>query len=113
MLKSEFNINEKHGVCYLSRDGRRVKFTPWLGNLFAATYDRIMERSVFPKKFNASLPLHMEILKKMYSLLHESDVLEVAAGSGNAAEVLPADNRYTGVDISSGLLIISAFVMCH
>lgn len=66
-----------------------------------------MAKSVFPKKFDASIKEHMHFLKKEYSGVHNSDVLELAAGSGHLAEILPCDNRYKGIDISEGLLKIA------
>ena len=44
----------------------------------------------------------------IYYNIHNSDVLEIATGSGNIAGLLPSDNNYFGTDISEGLLRIAA-----
>jgi SAM-dependent methyltransferase len=63
-----------------------------------------MRRSVFPKKLDASIQKHYEILARELASAHGEQVLEVAAGSGSAVHFLSNDNHYTGTDISAGLL---------
>jgi len=93
---------------YSYSGGKRQNFKPWLGDLFAGMYDRIMEKSVFPKKFQASLETHEQVLKEVLENVHSRDVLELACGSGAISKVLPPNNRYTGLDISKGLLKIAS-----
>ncbi len=98
---------QKNGITYLLDErGKRKQYKPWLGDLFSFAYDRIMARSVFPNKFDASLDAHPSILQDVLSGVHGMRVLELATGSssGSAATMLPNDNDYTGVDISTRLL---------
>lgn len=107
MIKTGVELKKKRGINYLYKNGKKIKFKPWIGNLFSFLYDLSMEKSVFPKKFEASLDSHTEILRKECYSLHNSSVLELGAGSGTLSEVLPHDNIYSGVDISDGLLRIA------
>jgi len=96
---------KKYGIIYLiDENGKIKKFKPWLGDIFSFLYDIIMKRSIFPKLFNSDLKKHFEILKKEYENIHNSKVLEIATGSGTSAYLIPNDNKYTGIDISKGLL---------
>jgi ubiquinone/menaquinone biosynthesis C-methylase UbiE len=105
MLRNEVTINTKKGLHYVVTDeGKRVAQKPWIGDLFASTYDFFMEKTVFPKKFNADLEKHYQILQNVLNKSHEEKVLELAAGNGSAVYFLPTDNDYTGIDISPGLL---------
>lgn len=72
--------------------------------MFSFLYDRIMERSVFPKKFNASMAVHYTILGKLLKPVTGQTIIEFATGSGDAIRFLNPDNTYAGVDISPGLL---------
>ena len=84
--------------------GKPKKQKPWLGDMFSFLYDRIMEKSVFPKKFNASIDKHYGILKNEFENIRNARVIEFATGSGDAVKYLHNDNLYGGVDISPGLL---------
>jgi SAM-dependent methyltransferase len=96
---------KKHGVNYLvDENGKIKKFKPWLGDIFSFLYDRIMEKSIFPKLFNGDIHKHYEILKKEFENLHNKEIIEIATGSGIISEILPKDNVYFGIDISKGLL---------
>ena len=66
-----------------------------------------MKKSIFPKKFEASIDAHNQFLTKELKELHHKNILELATGSGNLAEFLPCDNKYIGIDISNGLLKIA------
>jgi len=104
-LKENFFIIKKDGINFLvDKKGKIKKFKPWLGDIFSFLYDRIMEKSIFPKKFNGDIKYHFEILKKEYKNICKSNVLEISTGSGNAVFFLNNDNNYAGVDISPGLL---------
>ena len=85
-------------------DRKVTRYKPWLGDAFSFLYDRIMARSIFPKKFSASMSDHYNFLKQELDAWHGRRVLELAAGSGSAINFLPSDNFYTGTDISPGLL---------
>lgn len=105
MLKPGIQISRRHGIGYIAdQQGRPVRYKPWLGDLFAFLYDGIMQRSIFPKKFGGDLNKHLDILKEALAGLHDRRVVELATGTGNAAFCLNPDNRYTGTDISPGLL---------
>ncbi len=40
---------------FLYKYGKKIKYKPWLGDLFSVYYDFLMKNSVFPKKFQASM----------------------------------------------------------
>lgn len=61
-----------------------------------------MRSSIFPKKFDGDINKHCEILRQELKDIHGKHVLELATGS--AVSFLPNDNKYTGTDISPGLL---------
>ena len=63
-----------------------------------------MEKSIFPKKFNADINLHEKSLEELYRSIHGSIIIELACGSGSISRQLPSDNSYTGIDISPGLI---------
>ena len=105
MLKNGIKVINKKGLYYIVEDGGRLlKFKPWLGDAFSFLYDFIMKNSIFPKKFGGDMNQHYEILSRELKGVHGRRILELAAGSGSAANFLPNDNRYTGTDISPGLL---------
>lgn len=107
-IKESVRIIRKKGICYLiNPDGKIKKYKPWLGDLFSFLYDRIMQVSVFPEKFNASIDEHYRILKKEFADIHNTVIIEFATGSGDAVKYLHNDNIYGGVDISAGLLRIA------
>ena len=107
MIKDGMVTIEQKGINYLIKNGSKLKFKPCLGEMFSFLYDFIMLRSVFPKKLEASIEKHTLFLKNEYMNIHNCKVLELATGSGNLSEILPCDNRYTGLDISRGLLKIA------
>jgi SAM-dependent methyltransferase len=112
MVKSDVKVVKRNGINYLYHNGKRKKYKPWLGDLFSFLYDSIMSKSVFPKKFEASIEKHDQFLKNEFKDMHNQSILELATGSGNMAEILPADNKYTGIDISPGLLKIAYQKFC-
>ena len=104
-IKDSVNITKKNGLNHLLDDKNKLKkYKPWLGDLFSFLYDRIMEKSVFPKKFNASIEEHYKILGKIFENIFDKTIIEFATGSGDAIKFLNNNNIYAGVDISSGLL---------
>lgn len=104
-LPESTKIIKKDKIFYILQEkGKIKKYKPWLGDIFSFLYDKIMEKSVFPKKFCGTLTKHHEFLKEEYKNIHNSNVLEIATGSGVTAYLLNNDNSYTGIDISSGLL---------
>ena len=105
MLKNGIKVTSRKGLHYILKDsGKVLKFKPWLGDAFSILYDFIMEKSIFPKKFDGDISQHYEILRKEMKGIHEKRVLELATRSGSAVNFLPIDNQYTGTDISQGLL---------
>jgi len=104
-LRPEIRAIEKRGLLYVAENGNRVKrFKPWLGDSFSFLYDWIMNCSVIPKKLGADIERHYEILSEALAGIHGRQVLELATGSGSAVRFLSSDNRYTGTDVSPGLL---------
>ena len=96
---------KKQGINFLiDKDGKIKKYKPWLGDILSFLYDRIMEKSIFPKLFNGSIEKHFEILKNEFKNIHNINILEIGTGSGTLSGFLPNDNKYVGVDISKGLL---------
>jgi ubiquinone/menaquinone biosynthesis C-methylase UbiE len=103
--KKEYTTVKRKNLHYTEDEqGRLKRYRPWLGDAFSFLYDNIMEKSIFPGKFNADLQKHYEILQREFREIHHANMLEIATGSGNAAYFLNPDNPYTGVDISPGLL---------
>ncbi len=104
-VKEHLKIIRRKDIYYVLADnGKPRKFKPWLGDIFAFTYDSIMRKSIFPKKFRGSILKHYDILKMAYRDFHNLNILEIATGSGFSAELISRDNFYTGIDISAGLL---------
>lgn len=104
-MKDSIHISRKRGINFLlDKNNKRIKNKPWLGDLFSFLYDRIMEKSVFPKKFNASIETHYIILSEIFKPITDKTIIEFATGSGDAVRFLNKNNNYAGVDISSGLL---------
>jgi len=104
MLKADFKTREEKGINYLVKNGKAVRYMPWMGDLLARFYDPIMSRKVFPGKFNADMERHFTILRKELDGIRGKKVLEIGTGSGSAVHFLNPDNGYTGLDISSRLL---------
>jgi len=63
-----------------------------------------MAKSVFPKKFNASINEHYKILGEIFKIVSDKVIIEFATGSGDVIRFLNSKNIYAGVDISLGLL---------
>jgi ubiquinone/menaquinone biosynthesis C-methylase UbiE len=104
-IKESIKIIQKNKIYFiLDNNGKVKKFKPWLGDMFSFLYDRIMKKSIFPKKFKGSIVKHFDILKEEYQNIHSRKLLEIATGSGFTAYLLNKDNSYTGIDISRGLL---------
>jgi SAM-dependent methyltransferase len=104
-LKSDVQVVNQQGLYYIVDNGNRIKrFKPWLGGSSAFLYDSIMRHSVFPNKFGANIQKHFDILSQALAGARGKRLLELATGSGSASRFLSSDNRYTGTDISPGLL---------
>ena len=104
-IKESVNVIRVKGIYHLLDENNKTKrFKPWLGDIFSFLYDRIMEKSIFPKKFFGSINKHYEILANELGDIHNKNILELAAGSGDAVRFLNNNNSYTGIDISKGLL---------
>jgi SAM-dependent methyltransferase len=105
MLKKGTKVINKKGLNYvIGTDGKALRFKPWLGDSFSFLYDFIMRKSIFPKKFGGDMAVHHDILRQELKGVHGKPVLELATGSGSAVNFLMNDNRYTGTDVSPGLL---------
>jgi SAM-dependent methyltransferase len=105
MLKKDTKVINKKGLKYvIGPDGRPLRFKPWIGDSFSFLYDFIMRKSIFPKKFGGDMAEHYDILRQELKGVRGMSVLELATGSGSAVSFLATDNRYTGTDISPGLL---------
>lgn len=105
MIKKGVNIIARKDLNYkLNENGKINKLKSWHGGLLAPLYDFFMEKNVFPKLFQAVIEKHYKILRSMLHNVHEKNVLELAAGNGDAVHYLANDNFYVGTDISSSLL---------
>ena len=103
--KKDISTVKKQGINFLIDENEKIKrYKPWLGDIFSFLYDRIMEKSIFPKLFNGSIEKQSEILQNEFKNIHNLNILEIATGSGTLANFIPNDNKYTGIDISKGLL---------
>lgn len=107
IIKDNIKVTDRNGISYLHDKTGRITNKPWLGNLFSFCYDLIMEKSIFPKKFEASFDIHYEILSEMLEDVCYKAIVEFATGSGDAIKFLSNKNTYTGVDISPRLLRIA------
>ena len=104
IIKGNIQIKNVSGINYLIKNGKRVIFKKWLGDLFSPLYDRIMKKNVFPKKFNGDIQKHEEFLKSIYKDIVNEKILEISTGTGNLANLISNNNEYYGIDISPGLL---------
>jgi SAM-dependent methyltransferase len=105
MLKKGTKVINKKGLNYvIGTDGKPLRIKPWLRDSFSFLYGFIMRKLVFPKKFGANMAEHHDILRQELKDVHGKHVLELATGSGSAVNFLMPDNRYTGTDVSPGLL---------
>lgn len=103
--KEGFSTIKKQGINYLvDENGKIIKFKPWLGDIFSFMYDKIMEKKIFPKLFNADINKHFEILKKEFENINNLNIIEISTGSGTLSKYLSNNNKYVGIDISKGLL---------
>ncbi len=48
-------VQRKNIHYVLDEKGHIIKYKPWLGDIFSFLYDRIMEKSIFPEKFDADI----------------------------------------------------------
>jgi len=105
MLKENVKLINKNGIHFQIDDsGKLIHYQSWKGNAVAFCYDWIMDKILMPKKLAADNNKHYSILKNMLKYEHGKKVLELAAGSGSAEYFLPADNLYSGSDVSLALL---------
>jgi len=105
MLKQPLRAVEKRGLNHvLDERGKPRRYKAWLGDCLAFLYDRIMEKSVFPRTLGSDMDRHFAALGDALAGVHGQRVLDVAAGTGSLIRCLPADNEYWGTDISPGLL---------
>ncbi len=105
MLKKDTKVINRKGLNYvIGAHGKPLRFKPWLGDFLSFLYDFIMRKSIFPKKFGADMTDHHDILRQELQGVRGKHVLELATGSGSAVNFLINDNRYTGTDVSPGLL---------
>lgn len=88
----------------LLRRGKRRALNLGLGGFSSILYDFIMKSVIFPKEIGGDINKHNEILSQELKNIHGRRVLELATGSDSAVNFLPNDNKYTGTDISPGLL---------
>ena len=107
MLKNDIIAKKYNGINFLIDNGKKIKFKPWLGDMFSFLYDSIMKNSIFPKKFDASIQKHNQFLQNEYSNIHNSTILELATGSGELSKLLSSKNKFVGIDVSEGLLKIA------
>jgi SAM-dependent methyltransferase len=107
-IEETVRADSRKGIFHLFyENGKPKRYRPWLGDIFSFLYDRSMDKTVFPRKFSASLEKHYEILANELGDVHHQNILELACGTGDAVRFLHNDNIYTGVDISQGLLKIA------
>lgn len=59
--------------------------------LFVNLYDCFMKKIMFPICFNTTIETHMGILENELKDIHGKKILELAAGTGSTAKVLPID----------------------
>jgi SAM-dependent methyltransferase len=103
--KQDIEFVQKNNIFYeIDSDGKVKTYKSWLGNSFAFMYDPLMEKSIFPKKLASDFAVHNQILTREISPLRHKNVLELGAGTGEAARYLHESNTYAGIDISPGLL---------
>jgi len=103
-ISTNKTITKKGLIYQLDEKGRTKKQKPWLGDVFSFAYDGAMANNVFPKKFGASMEKHYEILRSLFTGVTDKEIVEMAAGNGDAVKFLNPENRYSGVDINTGLL---------
>jgi len=108
MIKDGIICKDINGVVHLHKHGKKIKYKPWLSDLFSVFYDSIMKKSVFPNKLQASMDNHLKFLKEKLNNVHNSCILELGTGSGNLSDIVSCDNKYVGLDISEGLLKIAS-----
>ena len=63
-MRKEIESIKINGITYLTKNGKKIKYSPWLGDLISFMYDIIMEKSIFPKKLDANMERHIKFLKK-------------------------------------------------
>ncbi len=87
----------------MSKNEKNLNKKSWMGGIFPAIYDYSMKEKVIPKKLNASFGLHNKVILDELAVA-DGRLLELAAGSGNLADLLSSNIEYCGVDISRNLL---------
>ena len=108
MLRNDLKLSIYKGLSFLlDEKDKRITYQPWLGDFLSIFYDRIMEKNIFPKKFEADILLHNKIMKRMLSEVSNCKVLELAAGSGSIINFMDNTNSYSATDISPSLLRIA------
>ncbi len=113
-IKDDFKLIQRKNLLYLQNgSGEQENHRPWLADVISPLYDVIMQKSVFPKNFGGDITLHNQIMQKQLGDVHDVQVLELGTGSGTATAYLSNDNRYTGLDISPGLLKIAQKKFTH
>ncbi|MFP4547616.1 MAG: class I SAM-dependent methyltransferase [Fidelibacterota bacterium] len=105
ILKPKTRLTFINNILYkVDSNNKILKYKSWLGDYFAFLYDRIMEKNVFPNKFDADIALHNKFWRQELGEFHYNKILEIGTGSGVAANWLHSSNEYHGIDISPGLL---------
>ena len=108
ILKPKTKLEFINNILYEIDSNRKIlKYKSWAGGYFAFLYDRIMKKSVFPKKFDADITLHDNLWRQELKDFQYKNILEIGTGSGAAANWLDSSNEYHGLDISPGLLKIA------
>lgn len=104
IIKEDIQTKNISGINYILKNGEKIVFKKWLGDLFSPLYDRIMKKNVFPKKFNGDIQTHENFLKNIYKDIQKKVILEISTGTGNLSNLIDNNNEYFGIDISPGLL---------
>ena len=97
-----------HGIHYEKGvDDSPVIHPPWLPPVWGRFYDLIMERWIFPGKFNGSLAEHDAFMRSQLRDFRNQRIVEIGTGSGTASGWLDKSSSYRGIDISPALLKIA------
>ena len=92
----------------LVKYGFSVREPAIIGPIAANFYGTVMKTAVFPRVYGASWEHHRYFIKFIYERIRGRRVLELGVGSGETADLLPADNAYAGVDRSPALLSVAS-----
>ena len=104
IIKTGTQIKKTGTVHCVIKNGKVQKHKPWLGDLFAFSYDFLMEKNVFPKKLTAIMADHLKKNQDVFNGLREKNILELGTGSGSICTMIDPSNHYAGIDVSKGLL---------